>query len=64
MSEHFRYPWGESSHGSFLAAASNHGLVAFEFADDCAARLDALRARFLEDKDAEGPADVNREARA
>jgi hypothetical protein len=64
MSEHIRYVWGDSSLGSFVVAASNRGLVAFEFAYDCAARRDALRARFLEDEDAEGLADVNREARA
>ena len=61
MSEHIRYAWGESSLGSFLAAASERGLVAFEFADDHAACLDALRARFSDanvDEDAAGLADV------
>jgi AraC family transcriptional regulator, regulatory protein of adaptative response / methylated-DNA-[protein]-cysteine methyltransferase len=61
MSEHIRYAWGESSLGSFLAAASDRGLVAFEFADDHAARLDTLRARFPDanqNEDAAGLADV------
>jgi AraC family transcriptional regulator, regulatory protein of adaptative response / methylated-DNA-[protein]-cysteine methyltransferase len=61
MSENIRYAWGESSLGSFLAAVSDRGLVAFEFADDHAARLDALRARLREanvGEDAEGLADV------
>ena len=61
MSKHIRYAWGESSLGSFLAAVSDRGLVAFEFADDHAARLDALRARLPEanvEEDAEGLGDV------
>jgi AraC family transcriptional regulator, regulatory protein of adaptative response / methylated-DNA-[protein]-cysteine methyltransferase len=61
MSEKICYAWGESSLGSFLAAVSDRGLVAFEFADDHAARLDALRARLPEanvDEDVEGLADV------
>jgi AraC family transcriptional regulator of adaptative response/methylated-DNA-[protein]-cysteine methyltransferase len=46
MSERIRYAWGTSSLGDFIAAASDHGLVAFEFADCRAVVLDALCARF------------------
>ena len=31
MSERIRYAWGSSSLGDFIAAASDYGLVAFEF---------------------------------
>ncbi|HVO00963.1 MAG TPA: methylated-DNA--[protein]-cysteine S-methyltransferase [Candidatus Cybelea sp.] len=44
MSERIRYAWGESSLGKFVAAVSEHGLVAFEFADDREAAL----VRFLD----------------
>ncbi|HLI12210.1 MAG TPA: methylated-DNA--[protein]-cysteine S-methyltransferase [Alphaproteobacteria bacterium] len=46
MSEHIRYAWGESSLGDFIAAASDRGLVAFEFAGAHAPALKALRERF------------------
>jgi AraC family transcriptional regulator, regulatory protein of adaptative response / methylated-DNA-[protein]-cysteine methyltransferase len=45
MSEHIHYAWGGSSLGDFIAAVSERGLVAFEFADSRAAVLNALRAR-------------------
>lgn len=56
MSERIRYAWGPSSLGDFVAAVSDKGLVAFEFADHRAVAMDALRARFPtalleEDKD-------------
>lgn len=44
--ERIRYAWGESSLGNFVAAASDKGLVAFEFADRSAAAADSLQARF------------------
>jgi AraC family transcriptional regulator of adaptative response/methylated-DNA-[protein]-cysteine methyltransferase len=46
MSEQIRYAWGTSSLGDFIAAASDAGLVAFEFGEQGAALLDALCARF------------------
>jgi AraC family transcriptional regulator of adaptative response/methylated-DNA-[protein]-cysteine methyltransferase len=46
MSEHIRYAWGCSSLGDFLAAASDRGLVAFEFVDERGAILEALHSRF------------------
>jgi len=46
MSEIIRYAWGESSLGPFIAACSERGLVAFEFADRAAASVEALWARF------------------
>jgi AraC family transcriptional regulator of adaptative response/methylated-DNA-[protein]-cysteine methyltransferase len=45
MSEHLHYGWGQSSLGEFVVAASAHGLVAFEFADERAAWSEALRLR-------------------
>jgi AraC family transcriptional regulator of adaptative response/methylated-DNA-[protein]-cysteine methyltransferase len=48
MSEHIRYAWGSSSLGNFIAATSDHGLVAFEFGESGAAMVDALRMRFAE----------------
>jgi len=45
MAEHIRYAWGDSSLGSFLAAASDHGLVAFEFAERGTSAIEALRLR-------------------
>jgi AraC family transcriptional regulator of adaptative response/methylated-DNA-[protein]-cysteine methyltransferase len=45
MSDHIRYAWGRSSLGEFIAAVSERGLVAFEFADSRAAVFHALRAR-------------------
>jgi AraC family transcriptional regulator of adaptative response/methylated-DNA-[protein]-cysteine methyltransferase len=46
MSEIIRYAWGESSLGPFIAARSERGLVAFEFADRATASVEALRSRF------------------
>lgn len=46
MAEHIRYAWGDSSLGSFIAALSARGLVAFEFSDHGAEPVDALRVRF------------------
>ena len=56
MPEQIRYAWGTSSLGDFVAAGSDAGLVAFEFGDQRAAMLDALRTRFpdaaiVEDRD-------------
>ena len=48
MSEIIRYAFGHSSLGDFLAAASQTGLVAFEFGDRREALIDALRHRFAE----------------
>jgi AraC family transcriptional regulator of adaptative response/methylated-DNA-[protein]-cysteine methyltransferase len=47
MSDLIRYSRGHSSLGDFIAAASERGLVAFEFGDR-QEELDALRARFPE----------------
>jgi AraC family transcriptional regulator, regulatory protein of adaptative response / methylated-DNA-[protein]-cysteine methyltransferase len=61
MSEHIRYARGDSSLGGFVAAASSRGLVAFEFTDDPAAFVDALRARLPDavlEEDADDLADV------
>jgi AraC family transcriptional regulator, regulatory protein of adaptative response / methylated-DNA-[protein]-cysteine methyltransferase len=61
MSEHIRYARGESSLGGFLAATSDRGLVAFEFADNPAACVDALEARFPEatvQEDTQGLGDI------
>jgi len=46
MLERIRYAWGRSSLGEFIAAASDHGLVAFEFGEQRRAMLDALQTRF------------------
>jgi AraC family transcriptional regulator of adaptative response/methylated-DNA-[protein]-cysteine methyltransferase len=46
MSEILRYTWGDSSLGDFLVAASEKGVVAFEFVDRRDAAMDALRIRF------------------
>jgi AraC family transcriptional regulator, regulatory protein of adaptative response / methylated-DNA-[protein]-cysteine methyltransferase len=46
MSERIRYAWGSSSPGTFIAAASDCGLVAFEFGEQGTAMLDALQIRF------------------
>jgi AraC family transcriptional regulator, regulatory protein of adaptative response / methylated-DNA-[protein]-cysteine methyltransferase len=48
MSNRIRYAWGSSSLGNFIAATSDHGLVAFEFGEPDAAMVDALRMRFAE----------------
>jgi AraC family transcriptional regulator, regulatory protein of adaptative response / methylated-DNA-[protein]-cysteine methyltransferase len=48
MSEQIRYAWGSSSLGNFIAAASDQGLVAFEFGEPGAAMVDALQMRFAE----------------
>ena len=45
MPERICYAWGDSSLGQFIAAVSERGLVAFEFADGRAAALEALQAR-------------------
>jgi AraC family transcriptional regulator of adaptative response/methylated-DNA-[protein]-cysteine methyltransferase len=45
MPERIRYAWGESSLGEFIAAVSERGLVAFEFADGRIAALEGLQAR-------------------
>jgi AraC family transcriptional regulator, regulatory protein of adaptative response / methylated-DNA-[protein]-cysteine methyltransferase len=61
MRELIRYARGESSLGGFLAAASDRGLVAFEFADEPATFIGALQVRFPEaivQEDARGLADV------
>lgn len=46
MTERIRYAWGDSSLGRFIAAVSDAGLVAFEFAEREAETVEALRARF------------------
>lgn len=46
MTERIRYAWGHSTLGDFIAAASDAGLVAFEFADRESEAVEALRARF------------------
>jgi AraC family transcriptional regulator, regulatory protein of adaptative response / methylated-DNA-[protein]-cysteine methyltransferase len=46
MPEHIRYAPGESSLGEFVAAMSDHGLVALEFADGGVPLIDALHQRF------------------
>ncbi len=56
MPERIRYAWGESSLGQVIVAASDEGLVAFEFADDRAVVLQALQVRhpdavLVEDRD-------------
>jgi AraC family transcriptional regulator of adaptative response/methylated-DNA-[protein]-cysteine methyltransferase len=48
MSKQIRCAWGESSLGAFLVAASDRGLVAFEFADQPASALASLRHRFAD----------------
>ncbi len=45
MSDPIRYAWGTSGLGAFIAAASDHGLVAFEFGDWHTAQLEALQRR-------------------
>lgn len=46
MTERIRYAWGHSSLGDFVVAASDVGLVAFEFASQGHEAVDALRAHF------------------
>jgi AraC family transcriptional regulator of adaptative response/methylated-DNA-[protein]-cysteine methyltransferase len=46
MPEHVRYASGESSLGEFVAAMSDRGLVALEFADGGIPPIDALHQRF------------------
>jgi AraC family transcriptional regulator, regulatory protein of adaptative response / methylated-DNA-[protein]-cysteine methyltransferase len=46
MSERIRYAWGSSSLGDFVAAASDDGLVAFEFGEQGSTMLDTLQMRF------------------
>lgn len=60
MDEEIHYAWGESSMGEFIAAVSERGLVAFEFADSRAKGLVSLRervggAQLAEDPDAMAP---------
>jgi hypothetical protein len=43
MSERIRYAWGSSSLGEFIAAASDDGLVAFEFGEQGTRMLDTLQ---------------------
>ncbi len=43
MAETIRYAWGASSLGSFIAACSERGLVAFEFADPGPGPVGALQ---------------------
>jgi AraC family transcriptional regulator, regulatory protein of adaptative response / methylated-DNA-[protein]-cysteine methyltransferase len=45
MSDLIRYAWGTSSLGDFMVAASESGLVAFEFATPWDTVLDRLRER-------------------
>ena len=45
MSERIRYAWGKSSLGDFIAAVSERGLVAFEFAEHGSPALADLQAR-------------------
>lgn len=45
MSETIRYAWGQSCLGPFMAACSDRGLVAFEFAGEAATPVESLRAR-------------------
>jgi AraC family transcriptional regulator, regulatory protein of adaptative response / methylated-DNA-[protein]-cysteine methyltransferase len=62
MTERIRYAWGQSTLGEFLAAASDRGLVAFEFADDRPAVLSALQSRLPDAvlvEDREGMSDVS-----
>ena len=46
MPEKIRYMWGSSSLGDFVVAASDRGLVAFEFSDDRVSMTKALQKRF------------------
>lgn len=45
-SEQIRYGWGSSSLGTFLAASSETGVVAFEFGTSGQSMVDMLRQRF------------------
>lgn len=59
--ERIRYAWGNSSLGHFIAAASDTGLVAFEFAEreaDAVAALDAHFPKVSLERDETGLADV------
>jgi AraC family transcriptional regulator, regulatory protein of adaptative response / methylated-DNA-[protein]-cysteine methyltransferase len=61
MSEIIRYTFGRSALGGFLAAASDRGLLAFEFTEHDADALDTLRQRFPEaslQEDVSGLADI------
>lgn len=67
MPEGIRYARGISSLGDFIAAVSDRGLVAFEFADRETERLDALRDRLPEaslEEDTEGLRAVVEQLRA
>jgi AraC family transcriptional regulator, regulatory protein of adaptative response / methylated-DNA-[protein]-cysteine methyltransferase len=48
MPERIRYTWGQSSLGDFIVAASERGIVAFEFADKSDTALVALGGQFPE----------------
>lgn len=56
MTEHIRYAFGESSLGDFVAAASDNGLVAFEFVEARGDAERALRVRFPDATVGENPA--------
>ena len=59
--DRIRYAWGDSSLGSFLAAVSDAGLVAFEFADRRGGIPESLRQRLAGSElveDAAGLADT------
>lgn len=61
MSEHIRYAWGASSLGDFMAAASDDGLVAFEFGERGTAMQRALQSRFPDaaiEEDRSGLSDI------
>ena len=59
--DRIRYAWGDSSLGPFLAAVSETGLVAFEFAEPRAGIPESLRQRLAGSElveDTGGPADT------
>jgi AraC family transcriptional regulator of adaptative response/methylated-DNA-[protein]-cysteine methyltransferase len=61
MPERIRYALGQSSLGDFIAAASDRGLVAFEFGDSRTDLVEALHARFagsLIEEDDAGMSDI------
>ena len=61
MTERIHYALGQSSLGDFIAAASDRGLVAFEFGESRTGLVQGLQARFadfLVEEDALGLSDV------
>ncbi len=58
MSEIIRFDWGTSAVGDFLAAVSDKGLVAVNFASDRIAAEEALRLRFPDADVSDGQADL------